>query len=400
MPKYTYTAINQDGKKIKGVIEADSIGEFHLILKGRREYLISIKSFKEKNIFENKYKISKKELFVLCRQFSAMLSSGVNLVKCLEILYNQTKNKKVKIALYEVYEKLQIGQSLSEAMQSLNGAFPEFMINMIKAGEISGSLEEAIKRLSIQYEKDLKIQNKILSAMIYPAFLLVASILSVIIMFGIVLPKIMDIVGNTESMNIFSRILFQIAKGFKENWLAILMVSLVSLIIFSIHAQTDKFKKRFAKFKVKAPLIGKLYITMIAGIFTRTLSTLFLSGTTLIDAIHMAGKVINNAYINDILENVINDITNGMTFSDALIKADIFPYNVTAMISVGEETGSLEEVLSQTSDYYDMIAEDAIQKMTSIIEPIMIIIFGVIVLIILAGAFVPIYTMYNNINSI
>ena len=400
MPKYVYTAINENGEKVKGFIEADSIGEFNLILKGRKEYLIKVKNTEESNIFENKFRIPKKELFVMCRQFSSMLSSGVNSVKCLEILYNQTKNRKVKIALYEVYEQLQTGKNLSEAMETLNGAFPEFMINMIKAGEMSGSLEEAIKRLAIQYEKDIKIRNKIVSSMVYPVFLLVASILSVLIMFGFVLPKIMDIIGSPEDMNIFSRSLFSIANFLKENWLVCLIVFLVLLIVFSIYAQTDKFKRDFSKFKVKAPLIGKLYVTMIAGIFTRTLSTLFLSGTTLIDAIQMAGKVINNSYIDDMLQEVINDITNGMTFSDSLIKAGIFPYNVTSMISVGEETGSLEEILAQTSDYYDMVAEDAIQKMSSIIEPIMIILFGIIVLVILAGAFVPIYTMYNNIGSI
>ena len=400
MPKYIYKAINENGEKIKGVIEADSLGEFNLILKGRKEYLISVKNSEDNNLFENKYKIPKKELFVLCRQFSSMLSSGVNSVKCLEILYNQTKNRKVKVALYEVYEQLQTGKNLSEAMESLNGAFPDFMINMIRAGEMSGSLEKAIRRLAIQYEKDIKIRNKVISAMVYPVFLLVASILSVLIMFGVVLPKIMDIIGSPDDMNIFSRTLFNMANFLKENWLVSLIVFLVLLIIFSIYAQTDKFKKDFSKFKVKAPLIGKLYVAMIAGIFTRTLSTLFLSGTTLIDAVRMAGKVINNSYINDMLEKVINDITNGMTFSDALIKADIFPYNVTSMISVGEETGSLEEILSETSDYYDMIAEDAIQKMASIIEPIMIIVFGLIVLIILVGAFVPIYTMYNNIGNI
>ncbi len=329
-----------------------------------------------------------------------MLSSGVNSVKCLEILYNQTKNKKVKTALYEVYQKLQTGQNLSEAMASLNEAFPEFMINMIKAGELSGDLEEAIRRLAIQYEKDIKLRNKIVSSMVYPVFLLVASILSVVIMFGVVLPKITYIIGNINDVNIFSKTLFNLANFLRQNWLLVTIVNLILLTIFAVYAQTDKFKKGFSKFKVKAPIIGKLYVAMISGIFTRTLSTLFLSGTTLIDSIYMAGKVIDNAYINNILEDVVNDITNGMTFSDALIKADIFPYNVTSMISVGEETGSLEEILSETSDYYDMIAEDAIQKMASVIEPIMIIIFGVIVLIILAGAFVPIYTMYNNIGSI
>lgn len=400
MPKYIYTAINENGEKVKGLIEADSMGEFNLILKGKKEYLINVKNKEENNLFKNKYRIPKKELFVLCRQFSSMLASGVNSVKCLEILYNQTKNKKVKIALYEVYEKLQTGQSLSEAMKSLNESFPEFMINMIKAGEMSGSLEEAIRRLAIQYEKDIKLRNKIVSSMVYPVFLLVASIMSVIIMFGVVLPKITDIIGNIDDINIFSKTLFNMANFLKENWLLATIVNLILLIIFSVYAQTDNFKRGFSKFKVKAPIIGKLYVAMIAGIFTRTLSTLFLSGTTLIDAIHMAGKVINNVYINDMLEGVVNDITNGMTFSDALIKADIFPYNVTSMISVGEETGSLEEILSETSDYYDMIAEDAIQKMASVIEPIMIIIFGFIVLIILAGAFIPIYTMYNNIGSI
>lgn len=400
MPKYIYTAVDEHGKKIKGCIEAENRSEFNLILKRKKEYLLSYRDANEKMFLRSRFQIPKKELFFFCRQFSAMLSSGVNAVKCLEILYNQTKHKKVKAVLYQVYQQLQTGKTLSEAMESMDGAFPDFMINMIKAGEMSGNLEEAIKRLAIQYEKDIKITNKVISAMVYPMFLLIASIASIIVMFGVVLPKIMDMLGNIEDLNVFSRALFSIAQFVTKHWLVCIIVGLVSLLVLLIYIQTDMFKKQFSKLKVKMPIIGKLYITMISGIFTRTLSTLFLSGITLIDAIKMSSKVINNSYIDEIFDTVIDDITNGLSFSDAMLKANIFPYNVTSIISVGEETGSLQEILAESSDYYDMVAEDAIQKMSSIIEPVMIILFGIIVLIILAGAFLPIYTMYNNIGTI
>lgn len=172
MPKYTYKAIDENGNKITGIIEADNTNEFNTLLKIKKEYLLEFKILNKKNSLETPYKISKKNLYMICRQYSAMLSSGVNSVKCLEILYNQTENKKVKLILSEVYEQLQTGKNLSEAMESLGDTFPEFMINMIKAGEISGNLEESIKRLAIQYEKDIKIRNKIISSMVYPIFLL------------------------------------------------------------------------------------------------------------------------------------------------------------------------------------------------------------------------------------
>lgn len=400
MPKYKYTAINDSGQQVKGIIEAEDITQFNLILKGKKEYLIKVKNIEENRNLDTTYRISKKNLYVICRQYSSMLSSGINSVKCLEILYNQTENKKIKEVLSEVYEQLQTGKNLSEAMQSLGGVFPEFMINMIKAGEMSGNLAEAIKRLAIQYEKDIKIRNKIASAMVYPVFLLIATIASILVMFGFVLPKIMEVIGSPDDLNIFSKFLFSFSTFLRENWLVTIMVLLIFLIMFLFYSKTEDFKYKFAKMKVKMPLIGKLYITMITGIFTRTLSTLFLSGTTLITSIEMAGDVINNKYISKILKEVIDDIEKGMTFSDSLIKSGIFPNNITSMISVGEETGSLDDILMQTSDYYDMIAEDSIQKMTSIIEPIMIIIFGIIVLIILAGAFLPIYSMYSNIGGI
>lgn len=400
MPKYTYQAIDENGNKIKGIIEADDINQFNLIIKGKKEYLLNVKITDKKKSLEPSYKISKKNLYIICRQYSAMLSSGVNSVKCLEILYNQTENPKIKIALSEVYEHLQTGKNLSEAMESLPNVFPEFMINMIKAGEISGNLEESIKRLAIQYEKDIKIKNKIVSSMVYPIFLLFSSIVSVIVMFGIVLPKIINVIGTTEDLNSFSKALFAFSIFFKENIAICLIFILAVLLGIIFYSKTDSFKYRFSKFKVKAPIIGKLYITMISGIFTRTISNLFLSGTTLTDSIKMAIKIINNPYISEVFEEVLNDITRGMTFSDALIKANIFPSNVTSIISVGEETGSLDTILLESSDYYDMIAEDSITKMSSIIEPIMILIFGVIVLIILIGAFLPIYSMYNNILNI
>lgn len=400
MPKYSYTAINDSGNKIKGVIEADDINQFNLLLKNKNEYLLNFKNLDEKNSLDNSYKISKKNLYIICRQYHAMLASGINSVKALEILYTQTENKKNKRILSEVYERLQTGKNLSESLASLKGVFPEFMINIIKAGEISGNLCESIKRLAIQYEKDIKIRNKIVSSLVYPVFLLVASLVSVIVMFGFVLPKITEIIGTPENLNPLSKLLFSFSIFFKKNWLLLVIFALIMIISIIYYSKTEQFKYTFSKLQVKSPIIGKLYITMISGIFTRTVSNLFLSGTTLTDSIKMSAKVINNKYIIKIFDNVINDIEKGATFSEALIKANIFPSSITSIISVGEETGALDTILMDSSDYYDMIAEDALSKIVSIIEPTMIIIFGIIILVILASAFLPIYSMYNNILGV
>lgn len=400
MPKYRYTAINKAGKKIKGTIEADNLTQFNLILKGKNEYLISFKNEEDSKNFSNSYKISKKNLYMLCKQYYSMLLAGINSVKALEILYNEAKNNKIKKILLEVYEQIQKGRSLSEAMNSLNGVFPNFMINIIKAGEISGNLTESIKRLTIQYEKDIKIKNKVISSIIYPIFLLIASIISILLIFGFTLPKIIGLVGNIDELNIISKSLFSIVMFLKNNWLIFIISILIFSVILIIYFRTDHFKYKFSKMKVKSLFIGKIYITMISGIFIRTLGSLFLSGVPLITAIEMAGDVIDNRYISNILKGVIEDVTKGTKFSEALIKTKIFPSNVTSIISVGEETGSLEEILIQTSDYYDMIAEDSIKKIVSMIEPIIIIVFGIIIFIILMGTFLPIYSVYNSISGI
>ena len=399
MPKFKYTAVDANGNNVSDTIFATDITEFNALLKQKQEYVISVKELEDdmQKARSNSSAIGMKDISILCKQFSTMLNSGITIIKSLDVLYRQAEKKKIKDILLKVYEQVQVGKGLSEAMANVEGAFPPFMISMIESGEVSGSLESVMERLAIHYEKQLALRNKVTSAMIYPIILCIVGVGVVFLLFTFVMPNLMGMF-DTENLPLITEILFDISNFMQDSWPVLLIGGGVIIFSLLILRRTKAVGNMMDRAKVNMPLIGKLYCIVIASNFCNTMYSVFSSGMSLITALELTSNVMGNKYIEDRLVDVIGEIRTGGALSVALAKTEIFPQMMVTMVSVGEESGALDEILEKTADFYEAEADNAIQKMVSLLEPVMILGLGIIVGIVVVGIMAPIYGMYDNVG--
>lgn len=401
MPKYKYTAIDINGNDIKETIFAGNMAEFNSVLKEKNQFCVTVQEISEDDKIisrSNSSVIKMKDVSIFCKQFSTMLSSGITIVKSLDVLYRQAEKERIKAILLRVYEQVQVGKSLSDAMKNVDGAFPAFMISMVEAGEMSGSLDKVMSRLAAHYEKELKLKNKVSSAMVYPIILSVVGLSVVFILFTFVMPNLMSMFGDAQNLPLITKVLFALSNLIRTNWVIIIVI-FVGLIMGISFLRHLKGVRRFIdKVKLFTPGFGKLYIKVLASSFCRTMSSVFSSGMSLITSLELTANVLNNSYVNERMLDVIDEIRSGGALSSALSKTDIFPQMMITMLSVGEESGALDDILEKTSDFYDIEADDAIQKMVTMLEPIMIVILGIVIGVVVIGIMAPIYGMYQNIG--
>jgi type IV pilus assembly protein PilC len=400
MPKYKYTAVNADGKNVKDTIFATSMAEFNAVLKQKGEFVLSVKEIVENDnaSHANSNAIGMKDLSILCKQFATMLGAGITIVKSLDVLYQQQEKEKLKNILLKVYEQVQVGKSLSKALASTDGAFPNFMVSMIEAGEMSGSIDIIMQRLSVHYEKQLKIKSKVSSAMVYPILLLVVGFSVVMGLFLFVMPNLMGMFGDPEDLPALTRALMAMSNFTQKYWYLIIGVVVILFIVFGVFKNTKAVKNLADRIKLNTPLVGKLYGIIMSANFCRTMYSVFSSGMSLITSLELTTNVLDNAVVNEKMTGVIDEIRAGGSLSTALHRTELFPQMMVTMINVGEESGALDEILEKTADFYDLESDDAIQKLVSMLEPVMIVVLGGVVGTVIIGIMLPVFGMYENVG--
>lgn len=402
MPEYIFTSKDMSGKIYKGTIEADNIENFYRILNERGQFCITAKEngTSSKNVELTPKKLKLKSLAIFARQFSIMLNSGLTVIKCLDVLYQQAQNKLLKSVILGVYEAVQKGDSLSKAMKAQDKAFPPLFLSMIESGEASGSLDSVMKRTADQFEKDNKMNNKVKQALVYPVFLIVMTLAVVIFMLTFILPRFMDMFKQYGGqVPLPTKILLAVSGALINYWYIILIVAAGICLLFYFWLKSPAGRLNWDTFKLKVPVFGKLQLIMVSSRFSRTLASLFSSGMPIVQALEIAGNVIENKFIEGKIRNVCDDMRRGISLSYAIRKLNLFPPMFCSMINIGEESGNLDSILEKTSAFYDEEADTAIQKMISLIEPIMIVILAFIIGFILISIFLPMYTIYNSIGS-
>lgn len=395
---FKYKAISQSGQVFQGKMEA--INENEIILKLKEQNYLPIKIEKSLSIDFKKQiflsKLSKKELSLFCRQFYTMLNSGINILKILDILEKQSKNKRIKSIYKRIYEKIQKGNTLSESMKFNEKLFPNLLIGMIEAGEISGNLDNIMYSMAVHYERENKITNKIKSALIYPAILAIISLCIIIFLLVFVLPTFISMISVTkEEMPIATKILLSISEFLKNSWGIILFSIIGMILLIKISSKNTTVRFLFDTIKVHNPTGKKAYRIFIISKFIRTLGICFGSGISVIKSIETSANVLDNLYINKKLNIVVDSVKEGMSISKSIENIKIFPPMVYSMIEVGEESGDLENILYKTSDFYDEELDYIIKKHLTILEPALLIIMAIIVGFIVIAMIVP---MYDGIN--
>lgn len=403
---YEFKAKDIQGKTKTGIIKAENINEFYSKLREQNLLCISVNeavasSSMTINIGSQRTggkKLKLKDLVVFCRQFATMMNAGVTVVKCLDILYRQAENKRFKNSMLELYESIKVGNSLSFAMREQGKAFPNLLISMIESGEASGKLDDVMLTMADHFEKEKKLKGKIKVAMVYPIILIITIIAVVIILLTKVMPTIFGLFNSTENLPKSTRILISISNSLTHYWYIHIIVIAAIVILFFILNQMESFKLGLSKLKLKFPIFGKLMKIVYTARFSGTVAALYTSGVPIIEAIQIASNVLGNKFISQKLDNVVVDIKQGLTFSQAITNANVFPPMFSSMTVIGEESGSLDDILQKTSDYYDDEAQTAIAKMVALMEPLMIIIMALIVGFIVVSIAQPMFGMYDYIT--
>ncbi|MCT4565297.1 MAG: type II secretion system F family protein [Maledivibacter sp.] len=401
MPEYRYEAINKTGEKEKGSYEAENKDYVLNMLKGKELFPVKVEEVvKAREIgikIFNKVKV--KDIAIFCRQFHVMLNAGVSIIKCLDILRYQTDNKRLKLVLSVVYEEVQKGLTFSEALKSHGDVFPPLLIHMVEAGEVSGTLDIIMERMSVHYEKENKIQNKVKGAMIYPIILSIVSILVVVFLLTFVMPTFVGMF--TESgvlLPMPTRILLVLSNGIKSHWYFILLVVITAIYGMKKYIATDSGSLVIDHIKMKVPIVKGTTQKIITSRFTRTMSTLLVSGIPLIQAIEIVSKIVQNRIVEKGLLDVKEDIRKGIDLATPVERIGFFPPMVTSMIRIGEESGSLDEILDKTANFYDEEVEVALHKMVTMLEPLMIVFMAVIIGGIVIAMVLPMFEMVNAID--
>lgn len=399
MAQYNYKAMDKNGKAKKGSIEAINLDKAKEKLKS--EGLI-VQDIKEQGAGKKGggKKVKDKDLAVFCKQFSAVLNAGVTIISALEMMSEQLENKTLKRALQEAQSYVQKGGTLADAFKLNPKVFPPIMINMTAAGEMSGNLEICFDRLTTHFETANALHSKVKGAVTYPIVILIVVVAVVAVLLVGVIPQFSQMFDDLGSeLPAATQMLVNLSNFLQHKWY--ILVIIVAAIVFGLKAfgKTEPGSLMYAKIGIKFPLFGNLTIKSAAATFSRTMATLMASGISLIDAVEQVAKMINNRIIREALLDAKTQIAKGVPLSKPLHDCGIFPPMLPQMTKIGEETGNIEDMMDKVADYYEMEVNDATDALTAAMEPLIIVIMGVVVGGIVMAIYSPMLSMYDAVDS-
>ena len=397
MKKFTYVAKDASGKSVKGILEAEDAQE---VLEKVHDQGLFLVSYTEAlgGGRKSSYKFTTKKLAFSCRQLAAMMSSGLTIVRALDILYKEEEHKGAKAAWLGVYEDVNKGSTFTDALRTRLGTFPDFFISMVDAGETSGTLDLTMQRLSDYYANSNKLNNKVKSASIYPIILGVLCVAMIIGMFTFIMPQFAGMIEE-DKMNGLSKALFAFSDFFKSKWY-VLLIAIVVIVIGIIYGlKIESVRLWFDRVKIKMPAVGPLMVKIYEGRFARTLSSLYSSGISMVECLERSSKILNNKYVDKCFIQVVDEVKQGSPLSQSLVKTEIFEGMFCSIIYVGEESGALDEILEKAADFYEEEADSAVERLVGLMEPLMIIIMGIAIGLCLAGIFPLLYGSFEGIEN-
>jgi type IV pilus assembly protein PilC len=398
MKSFSYEAQDAKNRTVRGFINAENEQEF---MQKAKEKGLYIRDFKESDSDDSKsiYKFKTTELAFCCRQLSAMLTSGLTLVKAIDILTKEQENEKGRAIWQDIYENVQKGESFSSTLEMHSGSFPDFLISMVGAGESSGSLDIIMTRMSDHYAKENKLKNTIRGAMIYPIILLVLCVVIVIFLFTVIMPTFIEMFESKEDMPVLTRIMSGISDFLTHKWYILVIIAVALVFGIKIALRSPDLRVKFDRMLIKGPGFGPLVTKIYTGRFARTLSSLYSSGLPMVECLERASAILGNAYVDQKFIDVVDEVKQGETLSSAITRTEIFEPMFCSVIYVGEESGALDSILEKTSDYYEDESDSAVQRLVSMIEPILLIFMGVIIGLVVCGIYPALYGAMENVEN-
>lgn len=402
MALYEYEAKTLNGNTIKGTVDAIDETMVLDILRQSNHYPIRIRLYKESSNIDISFltRITMKDIAIFCRQFSFILAAGINILRALEIVKEQTDNKKLRKILDKIFEDVQRGQTLSEAMKS-HKELPVMLINMIEVGEASGTLDRVMTRMASYYDKEHIQRQKIRQALTYPSIVSVFAFLVVILLVVKVLPTFTEMFDQFPNAQLPTptKIVMGISDFIIQKWWLLIGIIAALSAAFKIYVKSEEGAYLYDSIKIKLPVFGKMFSKVIVSRFARTFGMLMGSGVPLMQSVDICAEIVGNKVYGMILRNLRGEVEKGASIGHVLEKDKLFPAMLTQMIIIGEESGTLDSVLEKTADYYDGEIESTTAQLTAMLEPIIIIFLAVVVGFIVVSIILPIFDMYNAMSS-
>lgn len=409
MPKFEYTAIDKENKKVSGVLESSSIAVATQTLKHRSLKPINIKQIKDGagDIFakfglgKNNKKIKLKDMVVFTRQLATMINAGVPLVRSLATLQGQTENNSLKRHIGEITKDVEGGSAFADALEKHPDVFSPIYINMVRAGETGGILDNILKKLATQQEKDAKIRGKFKGALTYPAILLSITLGVFLVLMVFVMPRIgtiiQDLGGPDAELPQLTRIMLSISDFIVTKWYVLAAIVFVGSYFLRKYIKTPAGRLKKDTLLLRIPVIKTIVTKVAIARFARIFASLLSAGVAVVDCINVTAKAIGNVVIENELTEAAKAVTNGQQLSEPLAASTVFPPIVSQMMAVGEETGKSDEILIKVADFYEEEVDVMVESISSILEPIMIVVMGTMVGLIAASVIGPISNLSTQI---
>lgn len=403
MSVFFYKALNNKGRAIKGVIDAESIREARQRLKSQSIFPTEIKegnaesksSLQSIQVFGDRpTKISTSHLSILTRQFATLVAAGMPLVDSLKALAEQLDNPNIKKIIVDIRENVNEGASLADSLKKYPSAFPRLYVNMVASGEASGSLDMVLERLADLLESQAELQRKVLSALTYPILMLILCFGVIILLLAYVVPQITKIFEDQGAiLPLPTRIVIALSTFIKSYWYLLIIAIVLGVVGFKSYSKSKKGQKNLDRLVFKLPVLGALKLKIACSRFSRNLGTMLSSGIRLLTALEIVKNILGNVVLEEAVDAAIVGVREGGSLAKELSKSQQFPQLLIHMVAIGEKTGQLEQMLNRAAKAYESEVNSAIASFTSILEPLLIILLAFIVGAILASVMLPMLEM-------
>jgi len=404
MPQiYLWVAETKKGRKLKGEIEAANEQIAQGQLRKRNLKVLKLKP-KPKDLFESipflQPKVKNKDIIIFTRQFSTMIDAGLPLVQGLGILAEQSENPTFKSILKQITRDVEGGSTLAEAMKKHPKVFDELFVNLVAAGEVGGILDTILQRLATFIEKAAELRSKIKGAMTYPLVVVAIAIIVIAVILIFVIPVFEDMFASFgQALPVPTQIVVAMSNFVKSKILFIIAGIILLSVLFRQYRKTASGRRILDNLSLKLPVFGDLLKKTAVSRFTRTLGTMLASGVPILDSLEIVAKTAGNVVIEEIILDVRGSIAEGQTIAEPLSENDVFPGMVIQMIAVGEATGALDIMLSKIADFYDKEVDAAVEALTSMLEPLLMLFLGGSIGGLVVAMYLPIFTMAGAVGS-
>ena len=399
MPVFTYKGKTLAGTLVSGELKTKNRAELERTLRTKKILVTSVSTKPSQINLRIGTGIKKVHISRFTRQFATMIGAGLPMVQCLEILSQQMESAELRRIIGEVKESVQAGTTLAEALSRHKKVFDDLYVNMVDAGEIGGALDTILVRLAVYREKADALARKVKGAMIYPAVVMTVAIAVTFIMLTYIVPifaKMFE--GLGAELPAPTQFVLSLSAFLRANILTGLGLLIALIIAYKYYSKTSSGRLNVDRVKLKLPLLGDLFRKSAIARFSRTLSTLISSGVSILDALDITARASGNRVIHDAIKRSVLSIAEGETITQPLKASKVFPPMVVQMISVGEKTGGLDEMLSKIADFYDDEVDAAVAALTSVIEPVIIVFMGIVIGGILIAMYLPMFDIIGAIS--